>query len=127
MGPQLYNHKELDPSNNLNELGGRFFPRASSQESSPDNILILALCHPEQRIQSSPPELLTFRTMKDVVLSCYGCGNGLCRDRMNSRSIIRRNIPENAGLPEQSYLHRNTVWSQLRAEPSLRGDDKEPA
>ena len=32
--PQSYNSKELNFANNLNELGSRFFPRASRKECS---------------------------------------------------------------------------------------------
>ena len=34
MGPQSYNHKELDSVNNLNELGSRFFSRTSRKQNT---------------------------------------------------------------------------------------------
>ena len=47
-GPQSCKHKELNFTNSRNELGSRFFPRASRKEHSPVDSLILApqdLCH----------------------------------------------------------------------------------
>lgn len=61
-GPSSYNCKELDPINNLNEHGSRFFPRASRQEPRPDSTLISVLEGLELRIQTSPLGLLIHNT-----------------------------------------------------------------
>lgn len=46
------NWKALKSANNLNELEGGFFPRASREECSLARIRILASGNPEQRTQS---------------------------------------------------------------------------
>lgn len=52
-GDQVYNHMEPKSANRENELGSRFFPRASNQEFSPADSLSSALQCLGQRTQLS--------------------------------------------------------------------------
>lgn len=52
--PQLYNHKELNLTNNLNEPVGRFFPRDFSQEQNSVDKLIPESGDPEDSGLPSP-------------------------------------------------------------------------
>lgn len=62
--PQSYNQKEFNSSNDVTNLGSRFFARAFRKEPSPADTLILALGVCEQRTQLSQtvPGFLTHRT-----------------------------------------------------------------
>lgn len=85
LGPQSYSHKESHPSNNPNELGGRFFPsQASRCKHSSVSILTAALWDHEQNTQWSCAQTLDPKKLWDnkcVDLSHYICSNLLHSNR----------------------------------------------
>ena len=57
-GPQFYECVEMNLANVLNELGGRFNPRASTRERSPSNTLISVLWESLQKAHLSRAALI---------------------------------------------------------------------
>lgn len=109
-GSQSYNHKELILSKTWISLEADSSPEPPDR--SPDQMTPWFQLRETLRKEPSQAHLglLTYRTVRYVVLSCYGCGDGLCSERMNLRSIIRRDV---LGQKTQDHLSRATCREGL--------------
>lgn len=81
-GTQLYNHKELNPSNYSSELEKQLFtPRVSRWKLNLANLSLVTsyLEKPVRLCQSSNAQNVNW--YMGIVLGCQACGNLLCSNR----------------------------------------------